>query len=146
MRYRSFATNVDVGVCGKQCGLDPFCHAEKAANGCGGSFFDPLFGVGQTDKERLLQHGITYAEPGPDGKVIYTNPRGGDHKPADCSGECKSLLDIGCYWHKMINACGGSTGLCDVSPFPGCEGFSKYLPIVAILGVVIILYLLLKRR
>jgi hypothetical protein len=74
------------------------------------------------------------------------NNRGGAHKPGDCSGECQSLLDILCYWHKMVNNCGGSTGFCDVVALPGCESWYQYMPIIAVAVVALILYFLLRKK
>ena len=76
-----------------------------------------------------------------------TNKRGGVQKSVDCSGDCGSFIDPrqwGCYWHKMVGGCGGSTGMCDAfGAGELCTKYAKY--ILAGLGIGLVIFII-KRR
>ena len=75
-----------------------------------------------------------------------TNKRGGKQKTLDCSGECGSFFDPrqwGCYYHKMVGSCGGSTGLCDAfGAGETCTKYAKY----AVIGLGVVIAILLVKR
>jgi hypothetical protein len=133
--------NRSTGVCGKNCAWwDILCNLDKVGGECGGAYWDPLFGVGQSEKELLLQKGFTYAEPDFEGNVVFTTPDEGVGKGVDCAHQCGSLLnpiEWGCYLDKMMGGCGGSTGICDI--IGGGEGCLKWGKWVVVVVVVLVL-------